>query len=407
MKSTPVIFPNPAGIQLSAVLDEPIGKAPIAFVIFAHCFTCGKNISTATRISAQLVHEGFGVLRFDFTGLGQSDGAFAETSFLTNLSDLYAAADYLKANYRGPQLLIGHSLGGTAVIHAADKIEGIKAICTIGSPFEASHVAHLLEDGLEEIERNGKAMIKIGGRPFPIGKKFIDDLQVVSSHDVLHKMRKALLILHSPQDEIVEISNAAEIYKSAFHPKSFVSLDGGDHLLSNKADAHYAATVIAAWAARYLSREVDEPSIETEHQVAVQIEQKAFTTEVQAGRHFSIADEPIELGGKDEGPSPYQLLCAALGTCTAMTLKLYADRKKWTFKKITVHLSHSKSHKADAEKAPEGNVKMEFIQRLIKIEGDLTAEQRAKMLEIANKCPVHRTLTEAEVVVETKEMVAE
>lgn len=407
MKSSSVLFPNGQGIQLSAVLDEPIGKAPIAFVIFAHCFTCGKNISTATRISARLVHEGFGVLRFDFTGLGQSEGAFAETSFLTNLSDIYSAADFLKLNYRSPQLLIGHSLGGTAVIHAADKIDGIKAICTIGSPFEAHHVTHMLESGIEEIERTGKALIKIGGRPFPIGKKFIDDLNLVSSKEVLQRMRKALLILHSPQDEIVEIKNAADIYQAAFHPKSFVSLDGGDHLLSNKVDAHYAAKVIAAWAARYLESEVDEPSIETEHQVAVQIEQKAFTTEVQAGRHFLIADEPLELGGKDEGPSPYQLLCAALGTCTAMTLKMYADRKNWDFKKITVHLSHSKSHKIDAENAVERRTKMEYISRLIKIEGDLDADQRAKMLEIANKCPVHRTLTEADVVVETQELIGE
>ncbi len=329
-----------------------------------------------------------------------SEGEFSQTGFTTNISDLESAASFLTENYEAPKLLIGHSLGGTAVLHASDRIGSIEAVCTIGSPFEPNHVLHLLESGREEIEREGVAEVHIGGRPFNIGKEFLEDIETHKTEEFLPNLRKALLIMHSPQDAIVEIDNAARIYVKAHHPKSFITLDGADHLLTNPKDAAYAANMIASWVTRYLPPD-ETPKIDTPEDVAVQLGTDGYTTEVQAGKHTFLADEPADVGGNDMGPTPYQLLNAALGTCTAMTLKMYADRKKWPLERVTVHLSHSKKHLEDSSHPESKNSKIEEFNRILEIEGELDEDQRNRLLEIADKCPVHRTLTERDVHVKT------
>jgi putative redox protein len=401
VKTVAVEFKNKAGYTLSARLELPVGYKAEHYAVFAHCFTCGKNSKASTVISRQLTLKGIAVLRFDFTGLGQSEGDFGETGFTSNIQDLVSAAAFLKDEYHAPELLIGHSLGGTAVIHAAAQIPSIKAICTIGSPFESSHVRHLLESKTEEIEEKGRARVNIGGRPFEISRSFLEDLEKNSTGTILSKLKKSLLIMHSPQDKIVEIGNAAEIYQAAFHPKSFITLDRADHLLTNRQDSQYAAEVLAAWAQRYLGHSKRE-NLTTDLQTVVQLGNDGFTTEVVSGDHYLLADEPQEVGGNDMGPSPYQLLNSALGTCTAMTLKLYADRKKWDLRKVTVHLAHEKQHMQDSAQPDSKSSKADVFFRKLEVEGELDKEQRSRLLEIANKCPVHRTLTETEVRIETE-----
>ena len=400
MKSKKIEFKNKEGLTLSAKLELPITKPPQYFAVFAHCFTCGKNARAATYISRELTQYGFGVLRFDFTGLGMSEGDFGETDFTSNISDLESAARFLNENYKAPKLLIGHSLGGTAIIHAAQRIETIEAVCTIGAPSEAEHVLKHFEDSREEIEQRKVSEVRIGGRPFNIGIGFIQDVESQKTTDLLSKMRKALLIMHSPQDEIVGINNAAEIYVAAHHPKSFITLDGANHLLTAKEDASYAAKMIGAWVSRYLPLEIDKK--EPSEDVTVQLGSDGFTTEIAAGNHVFLADEPEEVGGNNMGPTPYQLLNASLGSCTAMTLKMYADRKSWPLEKVTVFLQNSKLHVEDSSH-PEGKKsKVEVFKRRILMEGDLDQEQRERLLEIADKCPVHRTLTESDMRVETE-----
>jgi uncharacterized OsmC-like protein/alpha-beta hydrolase superfamily lysophospholipase len=400
LKSKNIKFKNKAGLVLSAKLELPITKPPQHFAVFAHCFTCGKNARAATYISRELTQYGFGVLRFDFTGLGMSEGDFGDTSFTSNISDLEAAAEYLAQNYQAPKLLVGHSLGGTAVLYAAAKIDSIEAVCTIGAPSEAEHVLHHFADSREEIEQKKVSEVQIGGRPFNIGVQFIKDVESQRTAEFLPKLRKALLIMHSPQDEIVSVDNAAEIYVAARHPKSFITLDGANHLLTEKKDATYAAKMIGAWVSRYLpeATESKEPS----EDVTVQLGSDGFTTEISAGDHVFLADEPENVGGNNMGPTPYQLLNASLGACTAMTLKMYAERKSWPLEKVTVSLRNSKMHVEDSSN-PEGKKsKVEVFKRRIAIEGDLDTAQRQRLLEIANKCPVHRTLTESDVKVETE-----
>jgi len=403
MQTKAIKFKNSQELELSARLEMPVGKKPQHFAVFAHCFTCGKNAKAATNISRELTQNGYGVLRFDFTGLGQSEGEFKDTGFTSNIEDLVSAAAFLKEFYMAPTLLVGHSLGGTAVIHAGAKIDSVKAICTIGAPAEATHVEHLLGESKEEIEKNGKATVSIGDRPFEIGTGFLSDLKKHSTASVLKKLRKAILIMHSPQDSIVEVSNAAEIYTAAHHPKSFISLDGADHLISNQADAIYVSSVLGAWVKRY-SPEETENDFTTENNTAVQLGTDGYTTEIVAGEHRFLADEPKSVGGNDLGPSPYQLLNASLGACTAMTLKMYAERKKWDLSKVTVHLDHSSHYGKDSENPEAAKSKIDVFKRYLEVEGDLNDEQRAKLLEIANKCPVHRTLTETDVKVETSYM---
>jgi len=401
VKTVSVQFKNKAGHALSARLELPVGYKAEHFAIFAHCFTCGKNSKASTVISRQLTLKGIAVLRFDFTGLGQSEGDFGDSGFTSNIYDLVSAAEFLKNEYHAPDLLIGHSLGGTAVIHASAHIPSIKAICTIGSPFEASHVKHLLNSKTEEIEEKGKAMVDIGGRPFEISKSFLDDLEKQSTGSLLSDLRKSLLIMHSPQDQIVEIKNAADIYQSAFHPKSFITLDGADHLLTNRKDSQYASEVLAAWAQRYLGHSKKE-NLTTDLQTVVQLGNDGFTTEVVSGNHQMLADEPEDVGGNDMGPSPYQFLNSALGTCTAMTLKLYADRKKWPLKRVTVHLAHEKQHLQDSSDPESKSSKADVFFVKLEVEGDLDSDQRSRLLEIANKCPVHKTLTDTEVKIDTE-----
>lgn len=395
-----ISFKNRNHLELSARLEFPVGAPPTHFAIFAHCFTCGKGIRAATMISRTLTQKGFAVLRFDFTGLGQSEGDFAETGFTTNVADLVDAAEFLEKEYMVPKLLIGHSLGGTAVIHAAAEIESIEAVVTVAAPFEASHVARLFSDKAADIKKDGRAEVNIGGRPFEIGREFLESLEKHATGSILPDLRKALLVLHSPQDQIVEVSNAEKIYKAAHHPKSFISLDGADHLLQKEDDGAYVANVIGAWSARYLPPEA-ESKIQTDEDVAVQLGSDGFTTEVLAGKHSFLADEPTETGGHDMGPSPYQLLNAALGTCTAMTLKMYADRKKWPLEKVTVHLSHTRHHAEDSEHPESGKSRVDTFKRTLDITGDLDESQREKLIEIAEKCPVHRTLTDQRITIET------
>lgn len=401
MRTRNIKFKNAKELELSARLELPAGSTrPERYAIFAHCFTCGKNAKAATTLSRELTQSGFGVLRFDFTGLGQSEGDFGETGFTTNLSDLESAAAFLEEFYEAPTLLIGHSLGGTAVIHAAQKIDSIEAICTIGAPFEATHVRHLLTTDIKDLKENRRNTINIGGRDFDVSEDFLKDLDEFSTESILSKQKIPILIMHSPQDTIVNIENAAEIYNAAFHPKSFISLDGTDHLLTGNRDAEYAARVLGAWVSRYIC-ESEEQKLHTEQEVAVQIGSDKFTSEVVAGAHRMLADEPKSAGGNDLGPSPYQLLNAALGACTVMTLKMYADRKDWPLEKATVHLSHNKEYAKDSANPEERKSKIDVFVRQLELEGALDEKQKNRLVEIANKCPVHRTLTDSEVEVKT------
>jgi len=393
MHSEKITFKNKEGIELAGRLETP--DIPVqAYAIFAHCFTCSKDIAAASRISRKLAAHGFGVLRFDFTGLGNSDGDFANTNFTSNVQDLVAASDFLAQQYEAPKLLIGHSLGGAAVLMAAKAIDSVKAVVTIGAPADASHVIENFKTKISEIETKGQAEVTLAGRKFSIKKQFIDDLQAQEHEDVIGSLGTALLVFHSPQDATVGIENARKIYQQAKHPKSFISLDGADHLLSNRQDSEYVATTIAAWADRYLGLEETKTArsdrlLDPEWQVLVNGSKSSHLThKIVTKEHLIYADEPKELGGKDLGLSPYDLLLGGLGACTAMTLRMYAQHKKWDLEKVAVYLNHQKLPPKDSE-----NEKIETINRMIQMTGDLDASQRQRLLEIADKCPVHKTLS--------------
>ncbi|NNE15436.1 MAG: OsmC family protein [Saprospiraceae bacterium] len=391
MPYTKVSFKNANGITLKGKLEFPLTRKPEAYAIFAHVFTGHKNLIGAKHISRALTLSGLAVLRFDFTGLGESDGDFSDTNFSSNVTDIKAAAKFLEENYQSPSVIVGQSLGGAASIFAADEIESVRAVATIGAPSEPEHVTHLLGCKIEDIEKEGKAEVTIGGRPFTIKRHFLDDLRKHNMFQKIKKFRKALLILHSPQDEIVEIENAAKIYHAAFHPKSFVTLDEADHMLTNKNDAFYSGQVISSWVKRYIDVP-DTEVLKTDKQVIVKLGNEGYTTEIMAGRHAIIADESESLGGNDFGPSPYELLNASLGACTAMTLQMYARRKKWDLQEVRVHLDFKRSYKEDCEACPESDRRIDKFEKVIEMEGDLTDGQRQRLLEIANKCPIHRTL---------------
>ncbi len=380
------------GHELSGLMEWPESEAR-AIALFAHCFTCGKDIAAASRICRALTESGIAVLRFDFTGLGNSDGDFANTNFSSNIQDLIAAADFLRSRHRAPDILIGHSLGGAAVLAAAKAIPETVAIATIGAPYGAEHVAHNFSASIDDIENNGESQVSLGGRCFTIRKQFLDDITQYKNEDYRH-LKKALLILHAPLDSIVAIDEAEKIYRAALHPKSFVSLDDADHLLSRKSDVEYAASVIAAWAQRYLpaSEPADRPSL-AKGQVQVEEQGHAFTQHVDSDSHHWLADEPKEMGGANRGPDPYEHLLAALGACTSMTLRMYANHKKLPLEKVRVTLAHSREHPKDCEDCDQNQGHIETIERRIQLWGDLTNEQRQRLLEIANKCPVHRTIT--------------
>ncbi|MDY8137360.1 bifunctional alpha/beta hydrolase/OsmC family protein [Aquimarina sp. 2201CG5-10] len=401
MSLTKITFTNAEGHTLSGRLELPADQHPHNFALFAHCFTCNKNLGAVRNISRALTSQGFGVLRFDFTGLGESEGDFADTNFSGNVEDLIVAAEYLAKEYKAPALLVGHSLGGAAAIFAAAKIDSIKAVATVGAPSNPKHVQHLLRSGIEEIKANGKATINLSGRDFTIKKQFLDDLETKSLPQVAKNLNKALLVMHSPQDITVGVKNAEEIYHAAKHPKSFVSLDGADHLLMRKEDSIYVGNVIAGWSSRYVDIPLT-PQLKSSHQVVASLgNTEGFTTQMKVGNHYMLADEPESVGGNDFGPSPYELVSAGLSACTAMTIKMYVARKGWDLKHVEVHTSYSKSHALDCENCEDPTAKIDTFRREIKIEGELDEKQIKRILQIADKCPVHKTLhSETQVITE-------
>ncbi len=391
MNTRQVTFDNAAGDRLSGLIDLPAGE-PRAFVLFAHCFTCSKNLKAAANIAAALGDEGFAVLRFDFTGLGQSGGEFADTSFSSNLSDLLAAADYLAMEYEAPQILVGHSLGGTAVLQAAAEIPSALAVATIGSPAEPVHVTHLLKGSEAELRQQGEAEVNLGGRPFRMKKQFLEDLETHDVKDAVAGLRKALLVMHAPLDDYVSIDNASALFAAAKHPKSFVTLDDADHLLVRETDSRYVGHVLAAWASRYVASAPRAELKAAAGEVAARTYGDGFRTDVRAGRHGLVADEPSGVGGTDLGPSPYDLLAAALATCTSMTLRMYANHKRIELQSATVRVEHDKVHAEDCSDCETTEGRIDEFRRSIELAGDLSDAQRKRMLEIADRCPVHRTL---------------
>ena len=393
--------------QLVGRITRPKDPAPRAWVLFAHCFTCGKSSAAAARISRALAERGFGVLRFDFTGLGESEGDFADTNFSSNIEDLVAAADWLRKNEGPARVLIGHSLGGTAVLEAAKQIEDCIAVATIGAPARADHVEHLLGDSSETILREGEAEVDLGGRPFTIRRQFVEDVRAHALPASVRELRRALLVLHSPRDAIVDVDNAAELFRHALHPKSFVSLDRADHLLSDAADARYAAEVIAAWASKYLPDEAaqqesrDPDGDPPGEGVQARTRMGGFRTELSVAGHRIIADEPSSVGGNGAGPTPYDLLGAALAACTGMTLQMYLAHKQWPATEIGVTVRHDHVHAEDCADCETKSRKIDRFRRTLSVSGALDEAQRARLVEIANKCPVHRTLN-AEVRIETE-----
>lgn len=397
-------FEGASGETLDARLELPAGP-PRAYALFAHCFTCSKDYFAATRISRQLADRGFAVLRFDFTGLGESDGEFSGTNFSSNVGDLAKAAEFLEAGHGAPSLLIGHSLGGAAAIVAAHRIPSIKAVATLAAPADAGHVIQTLGVDTDEVEANGQTDVTLGGQTITITRQFLEDIADQNVEAAARDLRLPLLIAHSPVDEVVGIDNASRLFIEARHPKSFISLDHANHLISDPQDAAYIAGVIAAWAARYVAgsqaRDVPEPAGDGDVIVA-ETGQGRYENHVVIGDHVMMADEPEDVGGGDAGPSPYQYLNAALGACTSMTLRMYAERKDWPLERVSVRLHHEKGHAEDGEAAAGGeDRKVDIVERQIRIEGDLDEEQRARLMEIADKCPVHRTLN-SPVVIRTK-----
>ena len=394
-----VVFKNKEGSDLAGLMELPATE-PVGVVLFAHCFTCGKDVSSASRISRALAGHGFAVLRFDFTGLGSSDGDFANTNFTSNIDDLLSAVAFLEAEYSAPDILVGHSLGGAAVLAVAASVPSCKAVVTIGAPATPAHVTHHFSNKLADIKKEGEIEVDLGGRPFRIQQQFVEDIQEQDQEKRIHKLGKALLIFHSPIDATVSINEAATIYQWAVHPKSFVSLENADHLLSRGVDAKYVADTLVAWITRFLPKDQAVPadtssSLPAQGQVLVSEKNQRFTRNIMTDDHQWLADEPSSFGGDNFGPDPYEMLLASLGACTSMTMRMYANRKGWPVDDIHVSLHYERKHGDDCtecfEDGREG--KLDLITRSVRFEGDnLTAEQKDRLLEIADKCPVHRTL---------------
>jgi putative redox protein len=384
-------FPNAGGEKLSALLDRPTGQ-PVAFALFAHCFTCGKDNLAAKRIAEGLTARGIAVLRFDFTGLGASEGEFANTNFSSNVADLVAAANHLRKMHRAPAILIGHSLGGAAMLAAASQVPEARAVATIAACADPNHVTGLFKERIAEIHEKGEVEVALAGRPFRIRREFLDDVSRQKLEQCLANLRKALLVLHSPTDDLVGIEHASAIFTAAKHPKSFVSLSGADHLLSKRSDAVYVAEVIAAWSERYLDMVPEPDQMPIDGVLVGETRNGKFEQSVVVGKHRYLADEPVSVGGNGSGPSPYEYLLAGLGACTSMTIRLYADLKKIPLERVSVLLKHDKIHAVDCEECETKEGKIDRIDREIRLEGELSAEQRARLFEIADKCPVHRTL---------------
>lgn len=401
-----VMFDGSLDAKLAGRLDLPTG--PIrAYALFAHCFTCSKDIFAAKRIASELSAQGIAVLRFDFTGLGSSDGEFANSNFSSNIQDLIKAADFLRNSYEAPAILIGHSLGGAAVLAAAPYIPEARAVVTIGAPADAQHVTHNFGSNLDRIRTEGEVELSLAGRPFTIRRQFIDDLEKTSVTQSAAIMKKALMVMHSPIDETVGVENAAAIFQAAKHPKSFVSLDDADHLLTRSEDAGYAATVIAAWASRFVG---GNATADIKHEGGVLVSetgQGQFQNAIRVGPHHLLADEPVAVGGLATGPGPYDYLAAALGACTAMTLRMYAGFKKLDIGRISVEVNHGKVYVDDCHECSETLMgkggKVDRFERKISIHGPLDDVLREKLLEIADKCPVHKTLEHGSAIVTTVE----
>lgn len=385
---------NKKGLKLQAYLELPANEKPNHFAIFAHCFSCNSNFNAVKNISRALSNHGFGVLRFDFTGLGKSEGEFAESHFSANVDDLLAVNEYLTNNYKAPELLVGHSLGGAAAIVAGAKLENIKAVATVGAPATVTHVTHLFSHAIEDVAKKGEVKVHIGGRPFKINKEFVNDFSKTDLPEITKKLRKPLLVMHAPFDSVVGIENAHEIYHNAMHPKSFISLDNADHLLSNKADSIYVGNLIGTWADKYFPLEENKMIATKGEQLVghLNLVEDNFTTSIQTKNHSFIADEPAHIGGDDFGPSPYDFLSAALASCTVMTLKMYAERKKWDLQEVFVYITYSKKHSEDLGIDLEKPTRLDHLQKKLKFVGNLDDTQKNRLKEIASKCPVHKTL---------------
>ena len=395
MRSEKIVFKGRQG-DLAARLDLPIER-PRAYALFAHCFTCSKDVFAAARIAQELAELGVATLRFDFTGLGESGGEFADSHFTANVADLVAAAQFLAQHYAAPRLLVGHSLGGAAVLAAAGQIASAEVVATIGAPFDPGHVGHLFADKRAEIEAEGEAMVTIAGRPFRITREFLEDIGSQDQAARIADLRRPLLIFHSPVDRIVGIDHAARIFTAARHPKSFISLDKADHLLSRRQDAVYVAQVLVAWARRYVAG-LEPPEFQSrfapdgEHVVVAEAGGGKFTQLINAAGHPLVSDEPLSVGGDNLGPSPYGLLLSALGACTAMTIRMYADHKGLKLDHVSIRLGHDKIHAEDCADCETREGRIDIITREIALEGMLSEAERARLLRIADRCPVHRTL---------------
>lgn len=391
-------FQNRKNLTLSGTLHSPDTSNVIAYALFAHCFTCTKSINSAVNISDTLAQQGIATLRFDFTGLGGSKGSFKDSNFSTNIDDLVDAAEFLKNEFEAPQLLVGHSLGGTAMLAAAKHINSAKAVASIGSPSNPEHILHLLEEHLNQLEHEGSADVKLAGRAFTFKQEFVEN---VRGHEIDYRqLDKALMVMHSPVDDTVSVDEAGKIFSSALHPKSFVTLDKADHLLSNKSDSQYAGQVLASWAMPYIESMNLENEVDDGVHLSARTKQ-GFLCKVSASGHQLIADEPLSMGGTNLGPTPYDYLGIALGSCTAMTLNMYARHKKIALDKVSVGVEHSRVHADDCVDCEKQSGQVDVLKRIITLEGDLTAEQQTRMLQIADRCPVHKTL-ENEIKVETK-----
>jgi uncharacterized OsmC-like protein/fermentation-respiration switch protein FrsA (DUF1100 family) len=396
MRNQRITFAGADGSELSARLSLPPDGEVVACALFAHCFTCSKDLKPVVNISRALTQQRIAVLRFDFTGLGESEGDFADTTFTSNIEDLVAAAQYMERELDAPAILVGHSLGGAAVLQAASRIESVRAVATIGAPFDPAHVKNLFDGSLDEIEERGQADVVLAGRRFTVGRQFVRDLDGHRMEETIAGLGRPLLIFHSPVDQTVGIENAALIYKAARHPKSFVSLDDADHLIMDERDSLYVGSVLAAWAHRYIDAPPEPDTIEglrQDNRVSARTAAGAFRTEILARGHALIADEPAAVGGENLGATPYDLLAAALGACTTMTLRMYADRKKWPLEEAVVRLQHSRIHAEDEEQLEDGDARLDRLDRELTLTGPLDDEQRARLLEIADRCPVHRTLS--------------
>ncbi|TVR22119.1 MAG: alpha/beta fold hydrolase [Ilumatobacter sp.] len=404
-------FPGSLGGELAARLDLPAGP-PRAFALLAHCFTCTADLSALRRLASGLTERGIAVVRFDFTGLGSSEGEFGNTDFTSNVGDLVAAADWMREHHAAPQLLVGHSLGGAAVVVAAEQIPEVRAVATLGAPSDTEHLVGWFAESLDEIERAGSAEVDLVGRRFTISAGFVDDLRRHRVTECAERLDAALLVMHSPVDESVSVDHAARLYAAARHPKSFVGLDGADHLLTDAVDAAFAASMISSWAERYLVdqsgvAEAPSPGTRPAQVLVAETTQGAFLNHVVVGRHRFLADEPTDIGGFDAGPSPYDLVAAGLGACTSMTLRMYADRKELPLDRVLVEVTHDRVHAQDSAEAGSdtagaaGRAKIDRFTRVVHLEGDLDDAAVERLLQIADRCPVHRTL-EASSIIETR-----